>query len=190
MKQTIEAVLQNAVAAHKNGRLEEAEQLYKTILYSQPAHPDASHNLGILAVSAKKVDLALPLFKTALEANPKIEQFWVSYIDALIKDNQIKNAKRTIIKAKKKGFDAKKLESLLSQSKASAGSEAPSQTQLKSLLEHYQNSQFSDAEKLALSISYKFPEHQFAWKVLGAVLNGGGRNSEALGSSGPNCNDF
>ena len=183
MKQTIEAVLQNAVAAHKNGRLEEAEQLYKTILYSQPAHPDASHNLGILAVSAKKVDLALPLFKTALEANPKIEQFWVSYIDALIKDNQIKNAKRTIIKAKKKGFDAKKLKVLFSQSKKSADCGVPSQMQLRSLLEHYQNSQFSDAEKLALSISYKFPEHQFAWKVLGAVLNGGGRNSEALGAS-------
>ena len=114
--------------------------------------------------------MALPLFKTALEVNPKIEQFWMSYIDALIKDNQIKNAKRTIIKAKKKGFDAKKLKVLFSQSKKSADCGVPSQMQLRSLLEHYQNSQFSDAEKLALSISYKFPEHQFAWTVLGAVL--------------------
>ena len=180
MKQTIEAVLQNAVAAHKNGRLEEAEQLYKTILYSQPAHPDASHNLGILAVSAKKVDLALPLFKTALEANPKIEQFWVSYIDALIKDNQIKNAKRTIIKAKKKGFDAKRLESLLSQSKASAGSAAPSQTQLKSLLEQFQKGRFDEAEKSAVSLSIQFPYHNFSWKLLGAIYKQTGRTSESL----------
>ena len=28
---------------------------------------------------------ALPLFKTALEANPSIGQFWLSYIDTLIK---------------------------------------------------------------------------------------------------------
>ena len=180
MKQTIEAVLQNAVAAHKNGRLEEAEQLYKTILYSQPAHPDASHNLGILSVSAKKVDLALPLFKTALEANPKIEQFWVSYIDALIKDNQIKNAKRTIIKAKKKGFDAKRLESLLSQSKVSAGSAAPSQTQLKSLLEQFQKGRFDEAEKSAVSLSIQFPYHNFSWKLLGAIYKQTGRTSESL----------
>ena len=109
MKQTIEQALQDAVVAHKNGRLSEAERLYSAILQSQPEHPDANHNLGIIAVSANKVGVALPLFKTALEVNPKIEQFWVSYIDALIKDNQIKNAKRTIKKAKKKGFDAKKL---------------------------------------------------------------------------------
>ena len=183
MALTIEQLLQNAVAAHKNARLEEAEQLYRTILHSQPAHPDASHNLGLLAVSTNKVNLALPLLKTALEANPKIEQFWMSYIDALIKDNQIKNAKRTIIKAKKKGFDAKKLEVLLSQSKRSAGCAAPSQAQLKSLLEQFQNGRADDAEKLAVSISYKFPEHQFAWKILGVLLTNGGRNSEALGAS-------
>ena len=183
MKKTIEQALQDAVVAHKNGRLSEAERLYSAILQSQPEHPDANHNLGIIAVSANKAALALPLFKTALQANPKIEQFWLSYINALIKDNQIKNAKRAIDKAKKKGFDAKKLKVLFSQSKKSADCGVPSQIQLRSLLEHYQNSQFSDAEKLALSISYKFPEHQFAWKVLGAVLNGGGRNSEALGAS-------
>ena len=86
MKQTIEQALQDAVVAHKNGRLEEAERLYSAILQSQPEHPDANHNLGIIAVSANKVGVALPLFKTALEVNPKIEQFWVRYIDALIKD--------------------------------------------------------------------------------------------------------
>ncbi len=57
-------------------------------------NPDANHNLGVLAVSVNKADAALPLFKTALEANPKIEQFWLSYIDALIKEKQFDNAKQ------------------------------------------------------------------------------------------------
>ena len=180
MKQTIEQALQDAVVAHKNGRLSEAERLYSAILQSQPEHPDANHNLGIIAVSANKVGVALPLFKTALEVNPKIEQFWVSYIDALIKDNQIKNAKRTIIKGKKKGFNTKKLEALLSQSKASAGSEAPSQAQLKSLLEQFQNGRFDEAEKSAVSLSIQFPSHNFSWKLLGAIFKQTGRNSESL----------
>ena len=53
----------------------EAERLYRAILQSQPTHPDANHNLGVLAVSVNKLDAALPLFKAALEANPKEEQF-------------------------------------------------------------------------------------------------------------------
>ena len=80
-------------AAHKEGKLQDAERLYRAILQSQPLHPYANHNLGVLAVSVNKADSALPLFKTALEANPKIEQYWLSYIDALIKEKQFDNAK-------------------------------------------------------------------------------------------------
>ena len=72
-------------------------------------HPDANHNLGVLAVSVKKADMALPLFKTALEANPKIEKFWLSYIDALIKEKQNEVAKQVLEQAKKQGVAGKKL---------------------------------------------------------------------------------
>ena len=85
MELTIEQALQQGVTAHSEGKLEEAECLYRAILQSQPRHPDANHNLGVLAVAVNKAEAALPLFKTALEANPKVEQFWLSYIDALIK---------------------------------------------------------------------------------------------------------
>ena len=78
MELTIEQALQQGVAAHKEGKLQEAERLYRAILQSQPLHPDANHNLGVLAVSANKFNLSLPLFKTALEANLEIEQFWFS----------------------------------------------------------------------------------------------------------------
>ena len=89
MDLTIEQALQKGVAAHKEGKLKDAELLYRAILQSQPTHPDANHNLGILALSVNKVDAALQLFKTALEANPKIEKFWLSYINALIKDEKV-----------------------------------------------------------------------------------------------------
>jgi tetratricopeptide (TPR) repeat protein len=75
MELTIAQALQQAIAAHKEGKLQEAEKLYTAILSSQPKHPDANHNLGILAVSVGKLEGALPYLKTALEANPKVEQF-------------------------------------------------------------------------------------------------------------------
>ena len=115
MELTVDQALQQGVAAHKEGKLEEAERLYRAILQSQPLHPDANHNLGVLAVSVNKADAALPLFKTALEANPKIEQFWLSYIDALIKEKQFDNAKQVLEQAKKQGVAGEKLNVLETQ---------------------------------------------------------------------------
>ena len=56
----------------------------------------------------------------------------------------------------------------------------PSQQQLNSLLEAYQSQRYSQAEKLAISLTEQFPEHQFSWKVLGVLLGHFGRPSEAL----------
>jgi len=185
MELTIEQALQQGVTAHKEGKLQEAERLYRAILQSQPLHPDANHNLGVLAVSVNKTAAALPLFKTALEANPKIEQFWLSYIDALIKEQQFENAKQVLEQAKKQGVAGEKLNVLEAQlasinKQETVGSLSPSQEQLSNLLEHYQAGRFDDAEKLATSITQKYPTHPFSWKVLGAVLKQTGRIIESL----------
>ena len=58
--------------------------------------------------------------------------------------------------------------------------ESPSQLQLTTLLDHYQNGRYSDAETLALSITQEFPNHQFGWKVLGVILKQQGRIDESL----------
>ena len=56
----------------------------------------------------------------------------------------------------------------------------PSQQQLISLIEHFKAGRYVDAEKLSVSITKQFPKHQFAWKVLGAVLKQNGRINESL----------
>jgi tetratricopeptide (TPR) repeat protein len=61
--------------------------------------------------------------------------------------------------------------------------QAPPRAELNSLLEHYQNGRYDDAEKSAISITQQFPRHQFGWKVLGEVLKHTGRVSEALVAS-------
>ena len=101
MELTTEQTLQKGEDAHKEGNLQEAEHLYRVILQSQPLHPDANHHLGLLAVCVNKTEAALPLFKTALEANPKIEQFWLSYIDALIREQQFEDVKEVLERGKK-----------------------------------------------------------------------------------------
>ena len=185
MELTIEQALQQGVTAHKEGKLQDAERLYRAILQSQPLHPDANHNLGVIAVSVNKADAALPLFKTALEADPKIEQFWLSYIDALIKEQQFDNAKQVLEQAKTQGVTEEKLNNLEAQLPfetqiQNVNFANPPQERLSSLLECYQTGQYGDAEKLAVSITQEFPQHQFGWKVLGALLKQTGRVGESL----------
>ena len=56
----------------------------------------------------------------------------------------------------------------------------PSQEQLNTLLNHYQGKQYGQAEALAVALSQQYPEHPFAWKVLGAIFQNQGKCQQAL----------
>ena len=188
MELTINQALQKGVTAHKVGKLQEAERLYRAILQAQPEHPDANHNLGVLAVSVNKTNLAMPLFKTAIKANPTIEQFWLSYMDALIKEKEFDNAKQVLEQAKKKGVSEDKLNAVegqlikLGQQKNSKD-KVPSKLEISNLIQLYQNGRLDEAENLAISITHEFPKCQLGWKVLGAVFGQTGRRSEAINAN-------
>ena len=109
---TIDQALQQAIEAHKAGQVQEADRLYTAIIKAQPKHPDANHNMGVLAVGVGKVQEALPFFKTALEANPAKAQFWLSYIDTLIKLDKLAEAQAVFDQAKNKGAKGDGLDKL------------------------------------------------------------------------------
>ena len=202
MELTADQALQQGVAAHKEGKLQEAERIYRAILQTQPGHPDANHNLGVLAVAVGKPLEAIPLLKLALEANPQIEQFWLSYIDALLRVEHIDEAKRVLVEGKESGVSSDKLDTLLqrlqggvrndtqktakgqtlSEKRKAQGdtSSEPSQDQLNHFLGHYQAGRWEEAEALATSLTQQFPKHPFGWKALGIVLKQMGRLDESL----------
>jgi tetratricopeptide (TPR) repeat protein len=192
MELTVDQALQEGIAAHKEGKLQDAERLYRAILEAQPSHPDANHNLGVLAVAVGKPLEAIPLFKLALEANPQIEQFWLSYIDALMGLERFDEAQRVLVEGKESGVSSGKLDALKKRlergvtnntnktAQSSSLSLAPSQNQINHLKEHYQAGRLEEAEALATSLTQQFPKHPFGWKVLGVVLQQMGRLAESL----------
>ena len=107
----------------------------------------------MIAVLANKTDTALRLFQIALEANPNIEQYWHSYVDTLVKTDQLQTAKKIVKMAEGKGFDTKKLEALLHQSVDQTISQGPLQAQIGAILEHYQNESYPEAEELANNVN-------------------------------------
>ncbi len=63
-------MLQQAVAQHQAGRLQEAAALYKQILQAQPNHFDALHLLGVIFFQAGQNSQAVELIQRAIAINP------------------------------------------------------------------------------------------------------------------------
>ena len=103
MLDVIEELMHKGVELHKSGKVEVAAQLYSVVLKEHPEHPDANHNMGILTVGIGKIPEALRFFETALEANADVAQFWVSYIDALIRVGRTGDAQAVLDQAKSNG---------------------------------------------------------------------------------------
>ena len=66
----------------------------------------------VLAVGVAKVEQALPFFKSALEVNQTIAQFWLSYIDALIKLDRTEDAKGVFAQSQSKGLQGEGFDQL------------------------------------------------------------------------------
>ena len=206
MELTINQALQKAVSAHQSGDLPAAEGLYKAILTAQPNHPDANHNLGVLTLGMGKFDKALPFLKAALKVNAKQDQYWVSYIHALIGANLLVEAKnalkeaRLVLSAEQESQIEKKLQEIKLHQKnikkgksksnqvinaaknkaAQNASASPSAQEINALISEYNSGKFDLAKKSAELLIAKYPKHPFAWKVLGAIFQQIGRPQDAL----------
>ena len=183
MELTTDEALQQGIAAHRAGKLEDAEKLYKAILTAHPKHPDANHNLGILAVGVGKLDESVPYFKTALEASPNVEQFWLSYIDTLIKLGHLDGARQVIQQGRGVGLKGAKIDGLEARLGSSLPSSSdPSKDQLDGFVSLYQQGKYEEALVRGKALSEQFPGNAFIPNILGAVHAALGDNEAAVSS--------
>jgi len=183
-KRTINQVLQQAVDAHKAGQLQEAHRLYAVILKAQPKNPDANHNTGLLVVGFGKIELALPFFKAALEANPRNAQFWYSHIIALIKLERFTDAKVLLDQSKSKGikgFDFDQLEQRLNEAIKALSIKLDyadaNYNMGNALVEEHKLEEAIEAYNKAISIK---PDYVDAYYNMGNILQDQGKLEEAI----------
>ncbi|WP_443636748.1 tetratricopeptide repeat protein [Candidatus Njordibacter sp. Uisw_058] len=170
MELTLDEALQKAIEAHKAGQIQEADRLYTAMLQAQPKHPDANHNMGVLAVGVGKVQEALPFFKTALEANPSIGQYWLSYIDALIKLDRMVDAQTVLDQAKGMGAKGEAFDQLEQRLNVPNGvSIDPAQDQLDTLISLYQQGQLQQTLDSAKQLLSQFPDSLTLYNIQGAA---------------------
>lgn len=92
----VNEVLQLALQHQSVGRIEQAQSLYLEILNIEPSHAEANHNLGVIEAQLKGASAALPRLELAVQTQPENEQYWVSYIDALMQSGATDTAASAI----------------------------------------------------------------------------------------------
>ena len=146
--------------------------------------------MGILAVGIGKVQESLPFLKTALEANPNITDFWLSYIKALIKLNRVAEAKAVFDEAKSKGVKGDGFEQIekrliglgkgIEVNVASSKSQDPPEDQLQSLINLYNQGLFQKALAQSSQLLKEFPNSINLYNIIGASNKGLGKLEEAI----------
>ncbi|MDR3483157.1 MAG: tetratricopeptide repeat protein [Burkholderiaceae bacterium] len=171
----IDDVLQQAIAHHKAGRFQEAERLYRAILQVQSGHPDASHNLGVIAAQVGRHTAGLPLLKAAFLSNPLHERYALSYAEALLATGRHTDALNILADAVKRGLESdavrvlqKKIKAALLTTSGRAKEAPPAEMQRLVIL--FSAGRFAEMEDAARILVERHPHSGVAWKALGTAL--------------------
>ena len=180
MEVTLDQALHKGIEAHKAGQVQDADRYYTAILKADPKHPDANHNMGVLAVGVGKAQEALPFFKTALEVNPNIGQYWLSYIDALIKLDRIADAKDVLEQAKNNGANGDPFDQLEKRLTSIGKDQEPTKNQVQPLINLYTRGQYNEALKKASELLKQFPNSINLYNIIGVVNQSLGKLEKAI----------
>jgi protein O-GlcNAc transferase len=179
---TVTEAFQQARTHHQAGRVREAESLYRSILQTQPGHPNANHNLGVIELQAGHVAAAIPHFSAALAADSSQAQFWFSYIAGLIAAGKNDDARQAFEQARQRGLDGPQMDVLGARlSEAAKPPEQPGPNDVQALLELFHAGRYEEVVTAARAMTGRFPLWPFGWKILGPALMQLRRTTEALG---------
>ena len=79
----LESWFAEAKAFHQQGRLAEAERLYRQVLALEPRHAEALHLLGVVALQTGRHDAAADLIGRAIETAPAVAAYHANLAGAL-----------------------------------------------------------------------------------------------------------
>ncbi len=186
----LQQTLAHAIASHQAQDFEQAERLYQEVIAIMPNEATANHNLGLILLARQHTHASLNLLRIALEAAPEEPQYWMSYIDALLQAGQEQDARLVLQHAIEGGLQGKQVEAYIAKLLPPSGTKnnnqqisknaKPNVNESNRLLALFKQGEFEAAELLAQQLIKSYPEHGFAWKIYGALLQQTGLSQEAL----------
>lgn len=111
----ISEAMQLAARYHEAGELAEAESIYRAVLQADADHAAAKYNLALVALQGGRASEALPVLQRALQREPGRMAHWLNCAVALAGAGQPEAARRLLLQARRRGFDAPALSATLGQ---------------------------------------------------------------------------
>jgi predicted O-linked N-acetylglucosamine transferase (SPINDLY family) len=191
MFSSIDEELKRALSLQQRGHIAEAVKIYKAILRNELRNPIANHNLGVIEAIHGNREIAIRLLATAVDESPRCPEFWISYIETLIANQEIRKARKELKKATKEGISKSSIKSLKKKltSQGSADTQktntttiAPSTSKKNEILNYFNSGDLHTSLELAISVTKQYPKDPFAWKVRAFTYQSLGRLEDALDS--------
>jgi len=181
--------LRVAMEHKRAGRLQDAEQMLDGLLQAHPKHPEANHARGALALlrniatadTTANTTEAAHYFKIALEAKPSQGEYWIAYIDALIRSGHTAEARAVLDQGKRAGLQGAPVDALASRLESPSIAPAePTKDEVAALARLFTAGKYPDAIAGAQAMTGRYPMHGLGWKILATVLKQAGRAADAL----------
>ncbi|EHJ47053.1 Tetratricopeptide TPR_1 repeat-containing protein [Solidesulfovibrio carbinoliphilus subsp. oakridgensis] len=173
---TMDEALRLGNEFHRAGQFEDAERVYRAILAAQPHHPEANHDLGVLAVQAGKAALGLPFLKAALEARPGVGAYWLDLLEALLAAGQCDGARSVLDQGRRQGLAGPPVDDLAARLEKAL----ERQSRLRALEDLFRAGSYAAMEAKAKEFLERFPESGKGWHLLGLSLVARGDGAAAL----------
>lgn len=179
---SFDSELQQAIAVHQAGDFAKAEELYQRILQEQPYHAVANHNLGLLAGQMEQHEESLPYLRKALSVAPDEGQFWLSYVNGLLRAGKAAEALDIIETAIARGLDNAASQALYKRASEAVAlsKQDPPQQVADQIVALYQSGRYAEMEAACRSLLQQFPDSPFGWSVLGTALQVQGKDALAV----------
>ncbi|HEY4579411.1 MAG TPA: tetratricopeptide repeat protein [Candidatus Acidoferrales bacterium] len=156
----VQHLIEQALQAHRAGRLEEAETLYKQALVEQPRHPDALHLAGVVALQTGAAEQAIGLIRRAIEVQPKNPAFHGNLAQACLALQRVADARVAFRRAA--ALDPREPQFAVGAANCLA-----------------LQGRFAQAERELRAVARRHPGSALAWFNLGNTVQEQGRHQEA-----------
>ena len=189
MLDNFDNALQAAITAHEQQDFSSAINNYQSVLDSDPNHAEANHRFGILSIQLGEIENSLIFLQTAINVNPNIHEYWVPFIDALIRLDRLSDAEMVLDQARSLGHD-QEIFSKLSHNlelKKSANQEAdsrdvddPPQKLVSAIINLHVRSKFEDAIEQTELLIKDYPNSSILMNLQGNAYADLGQAVDAI----------
>jgi len=104
--------LHEALELYRNGRVADAEQMYRALLAAHPEDFRARYNLGVLLLRSNRAAEAVSHLGAAAKADQGRAVTWLSYVEALSASHRSAEALQLIAMLRQRGLSGERLDSL------------------------------------------------------------------------------